>query len=232
MIQTGPRKVMTEELSKNIYTTTSKAGVFGCFEVTIGFGGSERVDYMTYDTNGIIKCYEVKSSKEDFYSGAKWSFCGHYNYFVMTKELYDQVKHDIPPHVGVYAGGVMSIKRAKRMNEIDVELLKDSLIRSLSREFEKSYKSQQVEVLQRLEEQNKRLLNAIGELRYGDNRPVDVLKRLEEQNERFLNDVQQLKLEGNVTLEELKQLKKDKKLLDIILNQIERGDLVCRMKKS
>lgn len=32
----------------------------------------------------------------------------------------------------------MSIKRAKKMNEVDVELLKDSLIRLLSREFEKS----------------------------------------------------------------------------------------------
>jgi hypothetical protein len=27
-------------------------GVFGCFEVTIGFHGRERVDYMTLDTKG------------------------------------------------------------------------------------------------------------------------------------------------------------------------------------
>src|SRR5699024_12491922 len=89
-------------------------------------------------------------------------------------------------------GGVMSIKSAKKMNEVDVELLKDSLIRSLSREFEKSYKSQKVEVLQRLEEQNKRLLNAIGELRYGKNKHVEVLKRLEKQNERIRIDDKQI----------------------------------------
>src|SRR5699024_3861948 len=104
LIQTESRKVTTEELSKNIYYTTSKTGGFGCFDMTIGIGGSERDDYIAYDTKGVFSCYEVKSSKDDFYSDAKWSFCGHYNYFVMTRELYDQVKHDIPSHAGVVTG--------------------------------------------------------------------------------------------------------------------------------
>lgn len=47
------------------------------------------------------KCYEIKVSKSDFYSKSKWTFIGHYNYFVMPKGLYEQVKEDIPSHVGV-----------------------------------------------------------------------------------------------------------------------------------
>ena len=44
----------TLKLEQDIYNATEKVGVFGCFEVTIGFFGKERVDYMTYDTKGIV----------------------------------------------------------------------------------------------------------------------------------------------------------------------------------
>ena len=92
----------TLKLEKAIYNLTAKQGVFGCYEVTIGWFGKERVDYMTYDTNGIFRCYEIKVSKSDFYSKAKHTFLGHYNYFVMPTELYEEVKQDIPSHIGVY----------------------------------------------------------------------------------------------------------------------------------
>ena len=39
----------TVTLEKAIRRATRKTGVFGCYEVTIGFCGKERVDYMTYD---------------------------------------------------------------------------------------------------------------------------------------------------------------------------------------
>src|SRR5690625_1456376 len=94
------RSEITNKLAKAIYYQTNKMGTFGCFEVTIGIGGNERVDYMTYDTKGIVRCYEIKSSKEDFYSRAKWTFVGHYNYFVMTDETFQQVKNDIPKGIG------------------------------------------------------------------------------------------------------------------------------------
>lgn len=47
------------------------------------------------------RCYELKISKNDFYSSAKLSFVGHYNYFVLTAELYEKVKADIPIEIGV-----------------------------------------------------------------------------------------------------------------------------------
>ena len=81
----------TLRLERSIFKATKKMGVFGCFEVTIGFFGKERVDYMTYDTKGIFRCYEIKTSLSDFHSKAKKTFCGHYNYYVLTKELYEKV---------------------------------------------------------------------------------------------------------------------------------------------
>lgn len=41
---------VTKQLEDAIYKETSKQGTFGCFEVTIGWYGDERVDYMTYNT--------------------------------------------------------------------------------------------------------------------------------------------------------------------------------------
>lgn len=131
----------TLQLERDIWKATNKQGTFGCFEVTIGWFGKERVDYITYDTKGIWRCYEIKVSKSDFYSKAHNTFIGHYNYYVLTKELYEQVKNDIPSHIGVYCNGC-SIKRAKRQQlGEDEQVLKDSLIRSLFREVEKQIKS-------------------------------------------------------------------------------------------
>lgn len=47
------------------------------------------------------RCYELKISKADFYSKAKLSFVGHYNYFVLTESLYQKVQADIPNGIGV-----------------------------------------------------------------------------------------------------------------------------------
>jgi hypothetical protein len=132
---------LTLQLEREIWEATHKQGVFCCFEVTIGWFGKERVDYMTYDTKGIFRCYEIKVIKSDFHSKAHNTFLGHYNYYVMPRELYEQVKDEIPSHIGVYIGGRCA-KRAKKINPpIDIQILKDSLIRSLSREVEKQIKS-------------------------------------------------------------------------------------------
>lgn len=149
----------TIQLEKTIRHVTHKMGTFGCSEVTIGFGGKERVDYMTYDTTGIFRCYEIKVTKSDFRSKNKHSFVGHYNYFVVTKELYDQIKDEIPDWVGCYAGECC-VKKPKKQ-DIDnkeyithktikgkstqvsmpwTEMLKDSLIRSLARDSQKLFK--------------------------------------------------------------------------------------------
>ena len=131
---------LTLELENKIWKATKKQGVFGCFEVTIGWYGRERVDYITYDTKGIWRCYEIKVSKEDFYSKSTHTFVGHFNYYVMPKELYKQLKKVIPNHIGVYVEGICE-KRAKRQKLlIDEKILKDSLIRSLYREASKQMK--------------------------------------------------------------------------------------------
>lgn len=136
----------TKELEAAIWKATIKQGVFGCFEVTIGWYGHERVDYMTYDTNGTFRCYELKVSVSDFHSKHHNTFVGHLNYYVLTPELYDKVKDEIPPYVGVFTlnkcGGAYCAKRATRQKPTtDIQVLKDSFIRSLFREVEKNYQA-------------------------------------------------------------------------------------------
>ena len=103
----------TIKLEHEIWKTTNKQGVFGCLEVTIGWYGRERVDYMTYDTKGVWRCFEIKVSKSDFHSKAHNTFVGNYNYYVMPKVLYDEVKDEIPNHVGVWADGFTETKMNK-----------------------------------------------------------------------------------------------------------------------
>lgn len=139
-------------------------GVFGCFEVTIGWFGKERVDYMTYDTKGIFRCFEIKVSKSDFNSKAKLSFVGHYNYYVLTPELYEQIKNDIPSHIGVYVGGAYShcdlVKRAKKQElQVDEQILKDSMIRSLTRYLEEQIKNNDESCVKLLKRELSRLKN-------------------------------------------------------------------------
>lgn len=133
---------MTKKLEREIWKATNKTGVFGCFEVTIGFNGNERVDFLTYDTKGIWRCYEIKVSKKDFYSKSKKTFIGNYNYYVLPSvELLDQVKKDIPENVGVYVMNNLVMRAKKQPLKADENILKDSMIRSLHREFHKQYLS-------------------------------------------------------------------------------------------
>ncbi len=96
---------------------------------------------MTYDTKGIWRCYEIKISKSDFHSKNHNTFVGNYNYYVLTKDLYNQVKDEIPNHIGVYIGTEL-VKRAKKQDlEVDKQILENSMIRSLSRYLEKQMDS-------------------------------------------------------------------------------------------
>lgn len=150
----------TLKLEDDIRTATLHMGIFGCLEVTIGFGGKERVDFMTYDTKGIFRCYEIKVSKSDFHSKHANSFVGHYNYYVVTQELYNQIKDEIPDWIGCYIGQ-SCVKKPKyqelsekvytcrrlingKSTEVSIAwetMLKDSFIRSLYRDSQKLYRS-------------------------------------------------------------------------------------------
>lgn len=144
----------TLRLERGIWLAVVKQGVFGCYEVTIGRNGNERVDFMTYDTKGIFRCFEIKVSLQDFHSAAAKTFCGHYNYFVMPQSLYKTVSDEIPNDIGVFCdvnrekwGNAASLpcfcaKRAKRRDlTVSADVLKDSLIRSLSRDVGKQVRS-------------------------------------------------------------------------------------------
>ena len=120
-------------------------GTYLCFEVMMpaqyrGTHASERVDLLTYDTKGIWRFYELKISKSDFYSKAKHTFLGHYNYYVMPKELYEQIKQEIPDHVGCYVAWEKGnhcecIKRPKKQElKVDKDKLMFSFMQALSRE--------------------------------------------------------------------------------------------------
>lgn len=152
----------TLDIEKNLWKATMKQGSFGCFEVTIGWFGSERVDYMTYNCKGEFRCYEIKVTKSDFYSKAKHTFCGDFNYYVMPYSLYEQVKQDIPKNIGVLGEFSEVIKRPIRVNKtIEEDVLKNSLIRSLSREVHKYYQSNDADILasnnRKIKELNKRI---------------------------------------------------------------------------
>lgn len=144
---------VTTEMERQIYAATKKQGVFGCFEVTIGWFGKERVDYLTLDTKRIWRCYEVKVSVSDFRSKANKTFCGHYNYYVMPRELYEKVKGEIPSHIGVYIGGWLEKRAKKQELAVEEDVLKASLIRSLSREADKLIKSDNPSTVESLQRQ-------------------------------------------------------------------------------
>ncbi|HAR6215834.1 TPA: hypothetical protein I1715_002413, partial [Staphylococcus pseudintermedius] len=120
--------------------------VYGCHEVTIGIEplkkGREIVDFLTYDSKNVFRAYEIKVTKEDLKSTAKLSFVGHYNYLVLTEELYEEVKDTnlIPFNVGLVVVGKGVIKKSgrKTLNMSDNIKLLESLMRSLNRENKKN----------------------------------------------------------------------------------------------
>ena len=110
----------------------------------------ERCDYVTYDTKGIFRFYEIKISKSDFHSKAHNTFLGHFGYYVLTEELYQLVKDEIPKGIGVYVHGNLKVKAKKQELTIDSDILKDSMIRSLCREFQKQYNSGDENIIAKL----------------------------------------------------------------------------------
>lgn len=112
---------------------------------------------MTYDTKGIFRCYEIKVSKADFHSKACNTFVGHFNYYVMPAELYEKVISEIPSHIGVYVNGSCYKNPKKQQPTVDIQTLKNSMIRSLSREVEKHIKSSNPHIVDRLNQMINRL---------------------------------------------------------------------------
>lgn len=72
-------------------------GMCGCYEVVIGckffIYGCEIVDFLIYDIRNIFRVYEIKVLKVDLKSLVKLFFVGYYNYLVLLRNLYEEVKY-------------------------------------------------------------------------------------------------------------------------------------------
>lgn len=91
---------LTRKAERALWHFTNKMARFRCFEVSLGSShdqfslGLENqfIDFCTYEMNGDIRCYEIKTSVSDFHSNAKLTFVGHYNYLVIPNDLYIELK--------------------------------------------------------------------------------------------------------------------------------------------
>lgn len=102
------RKETTDFLSNLLITNRlSRRGKYWADEVSIDYGttGVKRVDFMQFEPGGvayqsdiekgIFICYEVKSCKEDVYSGHGLNFIGEKNYIVTTMQCYKDIQSDM-----------------------------------------------------------------------------------------------------------------------------------------
>lgn len=82
-------------------------GKYYASEVSIDYGTTsvKRIDFMQFEPAGVIyqsdiekgifTCYEVKSCKEDVYSGNGLNFIGEKNYIVTTMQCYKDLQEDL-----------------------------------------------------------------------------------------------------------------------------------------
>lgn len=102
------RKETTEFLSNLLISDRlSGRGKYYAREVSIDYGTKnvKRVDFMQFEPGGVIyqsdiekgifTCYEVKSCKEDVYSGNGLNFLGEKNYIVTTMQCYKDIQPDM-----------------------------------------------------------------------------------------------------------------------------------------
>lgn len=112
---------------------------------------------MTMDSKGIIKCYELKVTLQDLKSDAKKSWYGHYNYLVVSGELYNKVSdwdEYIQKHIGIIVGDCLESRRKAQRCEVSTEteiMLKESMIRSMFWKMQKYKDAQSIEKQKQLQ---------------------------------------------------------------------------------
>lgn len=96
-MKTSTTKFVETCLLKNCFSSNNKslAKMYGCPEVKIGFPSKkiteekQFVDFMAYDkTEELVRCYEIKTSMSDLKSNCTFSFVGHLNYLVITRDMW------------------------------------------------------------------------------------------------------------------------------------------------
>ena len=100
------RKDITKLLTNTLINTRLSDRKYYAKEVTLDYGTShpKRVDVMQFEPQGVIyasdiekgtfTCYEIKSCKEDVYSGNGLRFYGERNYIVTTMECWKNISDD------------------------------------------------------------------------------------------------------------------------------------------
>lgn len=102
------RKETTEFLKKLLVSSRLSTGrKYWASEVSIDYGTKDvrRIDFLQFEPAGVIHqsdiekgiftCYEVKSCREDVYSGHGLNFIGEKNYIVTTMGCYKTIQPDI-----------------------------------------------------------------------------------------------------------------------------------------
>lgn len=109
----------TKRLEQLLANRFNRRSEFYVFECTIGWYGKEIVDCIMYNCQRETYCYEIKQSKQDFHSKNKLTFIGNKNYFVMPYKLYQEVKNEIPPEIGV----LVAIDRMEQKEEEQIDVV-------------------------------------------------------------------------------------------------------------
>jgi hypothetical protein len=150
----------TRDIEKALYYHLVKVGTFGVIEVGLdgyiwdpdnycwnGHEGHGIVDFITVDTYGIIRCYEIKVTLSDFNSKAKKTFVGDYNYFAVPEELAPKIESKVDRHVGIITvemsgwHQVKFFRKAKRVDPlVSTERVKEVMFRAACREVDSAYK--------------------------------------------------------------------------------------------
>lgn len=137
----------TLNLELALFNYLQKLGTYCVFECQIGRFKGGRVDCISINTNNIVKCYELKVTRNDFHSKHGHNFIGHYNYYVIPLGLYKDIAKEVPNDIGVLVSEqneLYCIKNSKKKEcKYKIEQIKDFVLRSLYRKFQVSFPLQQ-----------------------------------------------------------------------------------------
>lgn len=101
------RKETTKFLTDVLIASRLSDRKYYAKEVSLDYGTdhTKRIDVMEFAPKGVIHasdiekgsfiCYEIKSCKEDIYSGNGLNFLGEKNYLVITMETYKDIQADV-----------------------------------------------------------------------------------------------------------------------------------------
>lgn len=132
----------TYQLEETIALATWKAGQIGCPEVGLGTEGI--VDYVAMEMTGerLVRCFELKITRDDFLSDARKTFVGDYNYYVIPTSLWNSVRSHIESGVGCWCidnrgQAKLMLEAQRRECALDRGYVAMRILHGLRREHEK-----------------------------------------------------------------------------------------------